>query len=235
VLEVYDTGIGIEASQQNAIFREFHQLGNPERDRAKGLGLGLAIVEGLGRTLGHRLTLDSKKEHGSVFRLKLPVATGPQTVDPSAVKPRAAQLLHVRVLVVDDEESVRHSMLHLLRDWGCECEAVESIEAALLLARAWVPELIICDYRLRNHRTGVEVIEALRAELGQDLLAVLITGDTAPQRLREAMGSGLPLLHKPVSPSRLYRELVTVLHGHDAASAVNVSGRIAHPQSGHPT
>jgi signal transduction histidine kinase len=213
VLEVYDTGIGIETSQQAAVFREFHQLGNPERDRAKGLGLGLAIVEGLARTLGHRLSLRSKSERGSVFRLTLPVTTAAQSVDPSADEPRAAQLLHVRVLVVDDDESVRHSMLHLLRDWGCECEAVESLEAAVMLARAWTPELVICDYRLRNHCTGVEVIEALRAELGQDLLAVLITGDTAPQRLREAIGSGLPLLHKPVSPSRLYRELVTVLRG----------------------
>jgi CheY-like chemotaxis protein len=141
----------------------------------------------------------------------LPIAAAALLMKPLAAEPHAAQLLNVRGLVVDDDESVRHSMVQLLRDWGCDCEAVESIEGARRLAREWVPELVISDYCLRGHRTGVEVIEALRAEVGQDLPAMLITGDTAPQRLREAVASGLPLLHKPVSPGRLYRELVTVL------------------------
>jgi len=96
-----------------------------------------------------------------------------------------------------------------VRAWGCECEVVESLEDALTLVGRWVPEVVITDYRLRNQGTGVEVIEALRARLGQELPALLITGDTAPQRLREAVTTGLPLLHKPESPSRLYRELVT--------------------------
>jgi signal transduction histidine kinase len=211
VLEVFDTGIGIEASQHGAVFREFHQLGNPERDRAKGLGLGLAIVDGLARALGHRLSLDSRAGRGSVFRLTVPLAAADMPLTPLAAEPRAAQRLDLRVLVVDDDESVRSSMLHLLRDWGCECEAVETIEDALALVGHWAPEVVISDYRLRNHRTGVEVIAALRARLGQALPALLITGDTAPQRLRQAANSGLPLLHKPVSPSRLYRELVTVM------------------------
>ncbi len=211
VLEVFDTGIGIEASQQSAVFREFHQLGNPERDRAKGLGLGLAIVDGMARTLGHGLSLQSQQGRGSVFRLTVPIATPDQPIMPFVADLRVKKQLNVRILVVDDDASVRHSMLHLLRDWGCECEAVESIEDALALVQQWVPEVVISDYRLRNHRTGVEVIAGLRAVLGQDLPALLITGDTAPQRLREAVGSGLPLLHKPVSPNSLYRELVALL------------------------
>lgn len=216
VLEVFDTGIGIAASQQAAVFREFQQLGNPERDRAKGLGLGLAIVAGLARTLGHGLSLDSKVERGSVFRLRLALASSFVAVAPATVEVYAARQLRLRVLVVDDDESVRHSMLHLLRDWGCECEAVDTVEGALQLAGTWPPGFVISDYRLRNHRTGVEVIAALRELLGQDLPALLITGDTAPQRLREAVGSGLPLLHKPVTPSRLYRELLAVLPARSA-------------------
>jgi len=211
VLEVFDTGIGIEASQQGEVFREFHQLGNPERDQAKGLGLGLAIVERVARSLGHGLWLESRHERGSVFRVTVPLAMAPPAPEPALAEPLAAQLLAVRVLVVDDDESVRTSMRLLLQDWGCECETVESIDDALPLAREWAPEVVISDYRLRNHRTGVEVIEALRAAAGRHLPALLITGDTAPQRLREAIGSGLPLLHKPVAPSRLYRELVTLL------------------------
>lgn len=216
VLEVFDTGIGIEVSQQAAVFREFQQLGNPERDRAKGLGLGLAIVEGLARTLGHGLSLDSKVERGSVFRLRLALASSFVAVAPATDEVYAARQLRLRVLVVDDDDSVRHSMLHLLRDWGCECEAVDTVEGALQLAGTWPPGFVISDYRLRNHRTGVEVIKALRELLGQDLPALLITGDTAPQRLREAVGSGLPLLHKPVTPSRLYRELLAVLPARSA-------------------
>lgn len=211
VLEVFDTGIGIEASQQRAVFREFHQLGNPERDRAKGLGLGLAIVEGLARTLGHALSLDSRLGRGSVFRLTVPLATEAPAATLVLAEPRVTKPLNVRVLVVDDDISVRHSMQHLLRDWGCECRTVESTEDALRLVEDWLPEVIISDYRLRNQCTGVEVIETLQSAIGYRLPAVLITGDTAPQRLREAVDSGLPLLHKPVSPNRLYQELITVL------------------------
>jgi CheY-like chemotaxis protein len=100
-------------------------------------------------------------------------------------------------------------MLHLLRDWGCECEAAESIEKAIVLAQLNIPDVVISDYRLREQRTGAEAISTLRALTDNSLLpALLITGDTAPDRLREAHASGIPLLHKPVLPSTLYRELV---------------------------
>jgi CheY-like chemotaxis protein len=95
-----------------------------------------------------------------------------------------------------------------LRDWGCECEAAESIEEALALVQLNVPDVIVSDYRLREQRTGVEAIAAVRKLIGSDIPALLITGDTAPTRLREAQASGIPLLHKPVSPGLLYRKLV---------------------------
>jgi two-component system, sensor histidine kinase len=211
VIEVWDTGIGIAAEFQGDVFREFHQLGNPERDRRKGLGLGLAIAQGLARTLGHDLTLCSVPQRGSMFRLVLPVAADCLPEHQVIAALSESQLLGIKVLVVDDEESVREGMLHLLRDWGCESEAAESIEEALALASATPPDMVICDYRLREQRTGVEAIVALRALLGNSLPALLITGDTAPQRLREAQASGVPLLHKPVAPEQLYRALVGLL------------------------
>ena len=210
VLEVWDTGIGIAQVHQQEIFREFHQLGNPERDRNKGLGLGLAIANGLAHTLGHSLSLVSTLNHGSVFRITLPLASVPP-VEQSAATPDKARLLEVSVLVIDDDEAVRAGMRHLLQGWGCECEVAESVEEALLLIRTKTPGLVISDYRLREQRTGVEAIATLRASLGDSLPALLITGDTAPERLREAQASGVPLLHKPVSPSQLYRRLVEVL------------------------
>jgi signal transduction histidine kinase/CheY-like chemotaxis protein len=211
VLEVWDTGIGIEPAHQREVFREFHQLGNPERDRRKGLGLGLSIVEGLARTLNHPLVLESTPGRGSVFRLTLPLSTG-VCVDNSVVPTQSKeQLRHVREFVVDDDEAVRIGTLHLLRDWGCVGEAAESIEEALVLAGLQAPDVVISDYRLRDQRTGLEAIAALRSVLGQGLPALLITGDTAPDRLREALSSNIPLLHKPVSPDQLYRGLEAVL------------------------
>lgn len=136
LLEVWDTGIGIATAHQQEVFREFHQLGNPERDRQKGLGLGLAIAEGLARKLGHCLSLASTPQRGSVFRVTLPIATAALPVENTDVVQNNTRLLEVRVLVIDDDETVRTAMLHLLRDWGCECEAAESIEDALALAHA---------------------------------------------------------------------------------------------------
>jgi signal transduction histidine kinase/ActR/RegA family two-component response regulator len=211
-LEVWDTGIGIEVQHRQAIFREFHQLGNSERDRRKGLGLGLAITDGLVRVLGHELSLMSTPGRGSVFRLRLPLANVPIIRDdfiPHS-EPVAGELA-VRVLVIDDDETVRIGMRHLLRDWGCECETAETIEEALVLARANPPQLLISDYRLREQRTGAEAIAALRAEIDARLPALLITGDTAPERLRAARASGVLLLHKPVSPAQLYQRMVSAL------------------------
>jgi signal transduction histidine kinase len=211
VLEVWDTGIGIAPEHHEDVFREFHQLGNPERDRRKGLGLGLAIARGLAFAMGIELSLASTPGRGSVFRLALPITQAPAGQAPEGWTHDAVRALHVRVLVIDDDEAVRAGMLPLLRDWGCECAAAESIEEAIELTRLRAPDLIISDYRLREQRTGVEAITTLRAVWGRAIPALLITGDTAPQRLREAQASGLPLLHKPVAPRQLYRKMVETL------------------------
>ena len=210
LLEVWDTGIGIEPAQQGEVFREFHQLGNPERDRNKGLGLGLAIADGLARALGSTLTLASTPGRGSVFRLALPTAHGVLVRDEAEGTLPPLLQLDARVLVIDDDAAVREGMSQLLRDWGCACVAVESIDEALVAARAYRPDIVISDYRLREQRTGAEAITALRSEFGS-LPALLITGDTAPERLREAHASGIPLLHKPVSPGQLHHRVVDVL------------------------
>jgi signal transduction histidine kinase/ActR/RegA family two-component response regulator len=209
-LEVWDTGIGIAPRDRKEIFREFQQLGNPERDRNKGLGLGLAIVDRLVGQLGLTLELKSVTGRGSLFRLKLPLCNRAAV----AAEPRPFHLttkpLTLQVLVVDDDQAIRLGMAQLLRDWGCDCVAVDDIEEALEAARLRPPDLFISDYRLRSQRTGAQAIVALRAQVGQQLPALLITGDTAAERLREAQATGVPLLHKPVSPSQLYQYLYQV-------------------------
>jgi len=206
ILEVVDTGIGIAADQQREIFREFHQLGNSERDRRKGLGLGLAIVEGLASSLGHRLTLVSRVGRGSAFRLEVPIAPL-QPLAPYPDRPPqdtdAAPQVRGCILVVDDDEAIRLGMQQLLESWGCTCVAAESYDAAVALPWPAAPTMIICDYRLRDQQTGAQVIRALREHFVCQIPALLITGDTAPERLSEAAYSGIPLLHKPVTAKEL--------------------------------
>ncbi len=219
-VEVWDTGVGIPASQHRDIFREFYQLANPERDRNKGLGLGLAIVDGLMRTMGLPITVASVPGRGSVFRVTLPLGTAPDDAQPVApARPAPArQLAGRRVLLVDDDQAVRLAMMELLDGWGCHCLTMESMEEAVDALSVFTPELVITDYRLRGHRTGQEVLAAIGAHLRHPVPAIVVTGDTAPQRLRDAQASGAVLLHKPVAPAALLAAMTMLLH--DAAEAV---------------
>ncbi len=224
-IEVWDTGIGIAKDKQDEVFREFHQLGNSERDRRKGLGLGLAIARGMSLAMGLDLTLRSEPGRGSVFKLRVPLAdtssptdtaevTAPlERIDPLANLSAQTQLTpdaslkRLRVLFVDDDEAVRRGMVDLLQAWGCECVGASDITQSLVLADSSVPNLVISDYRLRDNVTGTQVIDAVRQHMCAPVAALIITGDTAPQRLREALDSGVSLLHKPVPPWALRRTL----------------------------
>jgi signal transduction histidine kinase/ActR/RegA family two-component response regulator len=203
--QVWDTGVGIPDDQQVQVFQEFHQLGNPERDRAKGLGLGLAIVRRLTDLLGCELKLRSKPGAGSCFEVFIPLAKETATAEePSADSPLGALGARL-IVVVDDEPAIRDAMSGLLATWGHRVIAVGSGEEAIerLSTCPTRPDLLICDYRLRGEENGVGVIERLRLEYNETLPAMLITGDTAPTRLAEAEASGLLLLHKPVSNGKL--------------------------------
>ncbi|TAK96481.1 MAG: response regulator, partial [Aquabacterium sp.] len=209
VVEVWDTGIGIPDDHHEEIFREFHQLGNPERDRRKGLGLGLAIVEGLARAMSVDVSLKSVPGRGSVFRLGLPISLSPWR-EADVVPHDEPDLSGLRVLLIDDDETVRSAMCDLLANWGCWCEAVASDDEALRVLNRFDPDVVLADYRLRSHRTGLQAVEAVRQRLGHDVPAAIITGDTATERLREAHDSGLPLLHKPVPADRLQSMLFSL-------------------------
>jgi CheY-like chemotaxis protein/anti-sigma regulatory factor (Ser/Thr protein kinase) len=208
-IEIWDTGIGIPAAQHREIFREFHQLGNPERDQRKGLGLGLAIVDGLARTMQTRVTMYSRTHRGSVFRLRLPLAwIAPED---TTLPHSAMRLDGLRVLVIDDDAAIREAMAGLLGVWHCKCHTAESEEDALAALDHFTPDLILADYRLRGHRTGHEALEAIRMRLRQSLPAIIITGDTAADRLRHAHAGGTALLHKPVVPGELHAAMSALL------------------------
>lgn len=212
VVEVWDTGMGIPAHHHRAVFREFHQLGNPERDRRKGLGLGLAIVEGLARSMNVEVSLASQPGRGSVFRLNLVLSQeAVMDVAFSAVAP--TDLSGTRVLVIDDDETVRAAMAELFTSWGASCEVVESADEALQAMNHFEPQVVIADYRLRSNRNGHEAIDAVRARAKWRIPAVLVTGDTAADRIREAQATGVTLLHKPVPAAQLYQVLTDLLRG----------------------
>lgn len=219
-VEVWDTGQGIPPEQREQIFQEYYQLGNAERDRAKGLGLGLAIVRRLTKLLDCDLTVRSKPGLGSCFAITVPlagVAVGDEeTADPELQTQLPPMQRHL-IVVVDDELDIRVAMSTLLERWGhhvitaeCGGTAIEKLSACPTR-----PDLIICDFRLRQSETGLQVIDALRLEYNDAIPAILITGDTAPERLIEARDSGLLILHKPVSNSRLRAAITNTL----AASA----------------
>ncbi len=218
IVEVWDTGIGIPEAEQENVFSEFMQLNNPERDRSKGLGLGLAICKRLASLLDHQITVESTVNQGSVFRVHLPLsAAEPQL---TAQTERAMQLSWdmqgKSVLVIDDEESVRVAMDSVLADWGCITYTAESGVAgiAVIENREVVPDIIIADYRLRNNETGVAAVHAVQARLDVEIPAIIITGDTAPERIKEASDSGFLLIHKPVKPAELRMKISSLLRSH---------------------
>ena len=210
-IEVWDTGLGIAPEHQKEVFQEFHQLGNPERDSRKGLGLGLAIAKGLAATLGHSLALHSSLGRGSKFSLQLPLSKMRHVTAQPDEGPSPFALRNLRVLIIEDDASVRAGMQNLLQSWGAVCHAAESIDEALVRVRAVTPQLVISDYRLREQRTGAQAIAAVRSELGYAVPSLLVTGDTAPERLRDAQATGVPLLHKPVTPQQLHQAIARLL------------------------
>lgn len=208
-IDVSDSGRGIAAEQQRAIFREFYQLGNPERDRNKGLGLGLAIVERISRLLGHPIAVDSRPAQGSTFSVCVPAGMAGSETPHGAIERAGRGALQARLVVIDDDIGVRESTRTLLESWGCHVTASASVDEAIasLKETSQVPDGVIADYRLQDGQTGIEAISALRERFGEALPAIIITGDIDAQPLRDIQDSGIQLLHKPV-PAAKYRAFV---------------------------
>jgi signal transduction histidine kinase len=215
-IDVCDSGIGVAEDQQKNIFSEFYQVAGAERlENGSGLGLGLAIVERLGRLLDHPIELISRVGRGSRFSVSVPIVGAAAETAPVSRATTSFDPLNGKfVLVIDDDERVLESMRGLLHGWGCRVVTADSGVAALsaLADHGEGPDLIVSDYRLANGSTGITAIEQVRRVVGGSIPAILVTGDTAPERLRDASASGFQLLHKPVPPMTL-RALLSRLLG----------------------
>jgi len=212
--EIWDTGQGIEADLRERVFEEFFQIGNPERDRQRGLGLGLAIVRRLAALLRLTVSLDSQPGKGSVFRVDLPLATSQDyLVEPDSADPVDNALVVGRTIMVIDDDPVQvEALSSLLAGWGCKVMTAGQVaDAREALGGGRIPDAILADYRLRLGETGVEAVSVVRRATGVDIPGIIITGDTEPARLLKAAGSGMVLLAKPVDADELLSALANTL------------------------
>jgi signal transduction histidine kinase len=206
MFQVWDTGIGIPEAEISTVFSEFYQLHNIHRDRSQGLGLGLSIVRRLCELLDHPVELSSRPGTGSVVTILIP-AGNPQHVrkesHPAAASPW--DLTGLCVLVIDDDIEVLAATSVLLKKWGCQVITALSSSDALdkITAAAAKPDFALSDLRLPGNENGIQALDAIRSRLGTDIPAILITGDTRPERINLARQSGYKVLHKPLKPAQL--------------------------------
>lgn len=207
-LTIADTGPGIPEREHAHVFEEFYQLDNPERDRTKGLGLGLSIVKRHLELLEIRLDLISSPGSGTKFVLTLDRVYPSESGAATRAAPAGFSLNGLHVLVVDDEAKVRLSTKEWLENLGCRVSDVDGTAQAALSARANRPDIVLVDLRLRGDDHGIAAVRAIR-EIYPQMPALIISGDTAPERLREADAAGMTLLHKPVAVDALKKAIAT--------------------------
>jgi PAS domain S-box-containing protein len=210
-IEVWDSGVGITKNQLPHIFDEYYQ-GTNAADRG-GFGLGLAIVKRLGEILGHRVEVRSISGKGTRFFIEVPRGrTGVKLPEAAPMHPHSEAFLG-SVLAVEDEASVRAALKRLLKTRGVEATVVATAAEALTLVRkqGLHPDVLLCDYNLRGSGDGIETIGQLRAALGRNVPAVVMTGDTRSQTTLSISAQGVSVLIKPF----LAEELLEALRGQE--------------------
>ncbi len=215
-LEVWDTGRGIKESEFSTIFDAFHQLDNPERDREKGVGLGLSIVHQISSLLNAPVTVNSKYGKGSLFTITVP--PGEMDVATDIEEDHHLEIvddvfLDLAVWIVDDDVNILEGLQLQLESWGCITRTFESPDqiSEFTVDANDPPDLLITDLRLRKHKSGLDVIKMLSDRFSADLPAIIITGDTGPNELRTINETGTPILHKPVTAAILQQTIATIL------------------------
>jgi signal transduction histidine kinase/CheY-like chemotaxis protein len=209
-IDVYDTGLGIPASKNQMIFQEFHRLDQGAKV-ARGLGLGLSIVERIARVLDYKIAVSSALGRGSRFSVGVPLSAviPPHRQQPVARDVDRVQLSGIAVLCIDNEPAILDGMQTLLDGWGCRVLKAPHLEAAIaLVAEAQTaPHGLLVDYHL-DDGNGIAAIAELRRRFGADLPAILITADRSPHVRADARAQGIQLLQKPLKPAAL-RALLT--------------------------
>ena len=202
-IEVWDQGPGIPRDKLQTIFEEFQRLDNHRTQAEKGLGLGLAIADGLCRVLNHELAVRSWPGRGSVFSVTVPVDRYDRHA--RAVHPQSAPALSgAQVLCIDNEPNILTGMKSLLSRWQCNVAvARDRREVQEVLDSGFVPELVLADYHLDNGDTGIELMAWLREQVSMELPGVVISADGRNELIMRIRLNGLDYLPKPVKPAAL--------------------------------
>ncbi|OIP99315.1 MAG: hypothetical protein AUK35_08460 [Zetaproteobacteria bacterium CG2_30_46_52] len=216
LVHIQDTGIGIEKHNLEKIFDEFYQVDNPERDRSKGIGLGLSIVNKLCQLLDLDLKVNSVLGQGTQVDIHLVSAA--QADVPVDIFETMNEI-QATILVVDDETLILEGMKAMLKPWGYEVLTSQTPEDAMKQIRSNKEiDLLLVDYRLKNHDKGTTIVHEARIALNQpNLPAVIITGDTDPKRIQKMQEEDIEILHKPIKPAQL-RGLMQYLLTRDSKS-----------------
>jgi two-component system, sensor histidine kinase and response regulator len=216
-IDIIDTGLGIPADKKREIFEEFSQLDNPARDAGRGLGLGLAIVERLAMLLGAEVRVWSKPGLGTCFSLFLPLD---QSKPPSSsTLAEHDERLGGKILVIEDNAIVRAGYEMMLGAWGFEVKAACTGEEAVEIGKRERFDVIIADHRLGAGLTGTAAASEIAAQARRRIPTLVLTGDTAEERIAEVMESGFRLLHKPIAATELQRELACLMDSQESAAA----------------
>jgi two-component system, sensor histidine kinase len=212
-IDVSDTGIGIPDSELGSVFDVLKQLGNSERDHRKGTGLGLGIVDRLAKVLNHPVTVSSELGKGSSFSVTVPVSSVPIPVAPEPESVTDISVAGAFIVIVEDNPIILEGLSRLLVNWECPVVGALTLQAAIaaLAEHDRVPDLIISDYRLPNHETGIDAIAAIRALTKTVVPAIVITGDTGVEISQRVSELKIALLRKPVTPAELKRAMAHAL------------------------
>ena len=204
IVQVCDSGPGIPSSKRMIIFKEFERL-EETASSVRGLGLGLSIVERIGKVLGHRIGLHSVPGRGSMFTVDLPRAESDVSAEPGLqAASHAGRLAALTVLCVENEPSVLLGMQVLLSGWGCTVLAAQGTGEAmnLMRERGVVPDIILADYHL-DEGTGIDTVAVVRAATHAQIPAIIITADHSAAVQREVRARGYALLRKPLKAAAL--------------------------------
>ena len=210
-IEVWDTGPGIPEEDRLAIFEEFHQINNPARERSRGLGLGLAIVQRLSNLLGHPIDLKSRPGHGSMFSICVPMEASAHA---SSSYPEGGSAVgdpkgSASILVVEDDPTIRELLEMLLRVGGHR--PIGATDGVVAIASTEIPDIVVADFNLPNGPNGVEVVAKLREKFQRAIPAIILTGDISTQTLRAIAALGCTHLDKPVETAELMRAVANLL------------------------
>ena len=208
LIQVWDSGIGIAPEHLDAIYEEYFQVGNAERHRAKGVGLGLSIVRRLSGLLGTAVHCRSRVGRGSVFEISLPLASAAAQLDAAAPaaapsqEDAAAGFAGKRVVIVEDDRLAGKAVRLALETYDLQVTVFATAEEALGSAAALAADYYISDFRLPG-MDGLHLLDAMQQAAARPIKGVLLTGDTSPERVKQAQASGLTVVFKPIDLPRL--------------------------------